>query len=469
MKVNISQQVLIGLLVFLLIAGPFVLHFFVPEEHVALLYALPILIAGLALELPVALPLMILALIGHTIDSIRDQATFTLWFTQTLVLVLVGYLAVRAREQGRAVARLAAELDATITAIAEGVLVYSPAGEIVRMNPAADEILRYSPEERQRPLRERLASLRLQTEDGKLLAPDETPPMLALRGEIVRGQVLVLHRPPDRIVWVSASGAPIKDSQGNLLGAVVTVTDVTRLHELLEQRDDILRAVSHDLRTPLTVIQGQAQLLERSLKRARGLEREVSSASAIVESAQRMNSLIEDLVDAIRMQAGGLTMNRQPVEMRSYVLHLLERLSGVFETQRIKVEIPPDLPRVSADPDRLERILINLLSNALKYSWPGTDVTLAGQSSDAEVTISVSDHGPGIPPEDLRRLFRRFFRARAERAPHGLGLGLYITRQLVEAHGGRIWAESAVGQGSTFYFTLPVAEPTHGQNDPSPS
>ncbi len=145
-NVRINQQVLIGALVLALIIGPFVLHMFVPEEHVALLYAVPILIAGQTFSPLVALLFIALALIGHSIDSIRDQASFVLWFTQTLVLVVLGYLAVRAREQERSVARLAAELDATITAIAEGVLIYSPAGEIVRVNPGADSILRYSPE-----------------------------------------------------------------------------------------------------------------------------------------------------------------------------------------------------------------------------------------------------------------------------------------------------------------------------------
>ncbi|HOG45971.1 MAG TPA: PAS domain S-box protein, partial [Anaerolineae bacterium] len=200
--------------------------------------------------------------------------------------------------------RRAAELDATITSVADGLIIYSPEGEIVRMNPAAETILGYTPAMRQRPISERLPLLHMELPDGQPLPPDDSPPSRSLRGETVRGMVLVLHPPTGRTVWLSASAGPIHTAEGELLGSVVTFTDITRLHELQEQLEDVLRAVSHDLRNPLAVIQGQAQLLLRALDKAGITGGEHRSVESILTSAQRMNTMIQDLVDAARQEAG---------------------------------------------------------------------------------------------------------------------------------------------------------------------
>ncbi len=356
------------------------------------------------------------------------------------------------------VRRRAAELDATITSVADGLIIYNPAGEIVRMNPAAEVILGYTPAQRKRPMTARLVELRMELPDGRPLSVDDSPPRRSIRGETVHGMVLVLHPPTGRTTWISASAAPIRDPEGQLLGGVVTFADITRLHELQEQLEDVLRAVSHDLRNPLAVVQGQAQLLLRALDKAGLTGAERKSADAILTTAKRMNVMIQDLVDAARQEAGVLQLSRQPVDMRAAILDLVSRLAATLDTGRIRIEAPEDLPRASADPTRLDRILTNLLSNALKYSTPGSEVTVSLRRGDGTVITEVSDRGPGIPPEELPHLFQRYYRAPAARAqPEGLGLGLYITRMLVEAHGGRIWAASQVGVGSTFSFSLPLA------------
>jgi len=357
------------------------------------------------------------------------------------------------------VQRRAAELDATITSVADGLVIYSPSGEIVRMNPAAQDILGYTEAMRRRPMGERLTLLRMQLPDGRPLPVDVSPPRRALRGETVRGMIVVVHPSTGRAVWLSVSAAPIRGTDGELAGAVVTFTDITRQHELQEQLEDVLRAVSHDLRNPLAVVQGQAQLLLRALDKAGVTGPERKSADAILTSAQRMNRMIQDLVDAARQEAGLLKLERRPVDLREALLSLIERLATTFDTQRIRVVAPDDLPRVLADADRLERILTNLLSNALKYSPPGSEVTITLERRGGEVVTSIRDRGPGIAPDELPHLFERYYRGPAARAaPEGLGLGLYITRMLVEAHGGHIWAESQVGAGSTFSFSLPIAQ-----------
>jgi signal transduction histidine kinase len=170
--------------------------------------------------------------------------------------------------------------------------------------------------------------------------------------------------------------------------------------------------------------------------------------------------MIQDLVDAARQEGGQLHLERQPVLLQTYLPELFQRATTVMETSRVRLDLPGDLPAVFADYNRLERIITNLLSNALKYSGPGAPVLVRARRIAAEVEVAVIDQGRGIAPDDLPHLFERFYRAKGERATEGIGLGLYITKQLVEAHGGRIWVESEVGNGSTFMFTLPLA---HGE------
>ena len=167
--------------------------------------------------------------------------------------------------------------------------------------------------------------------------------------------------------------------------------------------------------------------------------------------------MIQDLVDSARLEAGQLELEKRPAELGNIASGLLERARGAMDVERIKVEIASDLPEFLADPERLERILMNLMTNALKYSDPGTDVLLKAAKTNGEVLVSVTDHGIGIDPNDLPHIFERFYRAGGSQKAEGVGLGLYITKMLVEAHDGRIWAESELGKGSTFYFTLPIA------------
>lgn len=153
-----------------------------------------------------------------------------------------------------------------------------------------------------------------------------------------------------------------------------------------------------------------------------------------------------------------MQLNRQPVSLAAYLPDLLHRSTPVMPVDRVRLDVPSDLPSVFADANRLERIMTNLLSNALKYADPDTTVQVRAHRHDGEVVVEITDQGQGITPDDLPHLFKRFYRAKGARKAEGLGLGLYITKKLVEAHGGRIWVESEVGQGSTFSFTLPIAE-----------
>ncbi len=238
------------------------------------------------------------------------------------------------------------------------------------------------------------------------------------------------------------------------------------LSEANERLQDVLRAVSHDLRNPLAAIQGQAQLLQRRLERGVPPQRLRENVDSILASARRMGAMIGDLVDSTRSECGQLQLDCQPVDLVSFVRRLVQEQAGAMDIARIEIEEPVSLPPVSGDPGRLQRILVNLFSNALKYSDASTPVTVRFQQRGGEVITSVTDHGRGIRPQDVPHLFQRYFRGGAGYArPEGLGLGLYITRQLVEGHGGRIWVESTPGVGSTFSFSLPAA---HTGQEPTP-
>lgn len=230
------------------------------------------------------------------------------------------------------------------------------------------------------------------------------------------------------------------------------------LREYEHAREEAIRALSHDLRNPLTALFANAQRLERLLA-GREMDKEARLAHTVIELGRRMNTMIQDLADALRVDAGAVPLRRTPVAPAT----LLGRLDAYREgeqAQRLQVALGPDLPPVLADVGQVERILSNLISNAFKYSPPDTPVLVRAYRAGDEVVLAVSDRGIGLAPDEQARLFQRYYRTEeARRRASGLGLGLYVTRALVEAHGGRIWVESTPQRGSTFAFTLPCAPP----------
>jgi PAS domain S-box-containing protein len=348
-----------------------------------------------------------------------------------------------------------AETAATMASLADGLVVVNPAGAIIRMNDAAAHLLGYTLDTHALPLADHLHTLRVEAFDGGMYPPDELPTARALHGDTTKGALMVLHH-PDRTVWVLASAAPIRMPDGQQVGAVATFTDITPLHDLQEQQL-LLHLVSHDLRTPLAVVSGYTSVIADKITEL-GIDGDiVTSLHAIQRGVKRMTTMIEDLTEMARVEGGQLQLKPEPVAMAAYLQDFLQRSSAVFDVARIQVDIAAELPPVLADYDRLDRILSNLLSNALKYSDAGTSVLVRNYVQDGAIVVSVTDHGRGIPPDDVLHLFQRFYRAKGERRAEGIGLGLYITRILVEAHGGHIWVESEVGKGSTFFVALPMA------------
>ncbi len=355
-------------------------------------------------------------------------------------------------------ARQTAELAATMASMADGLLVFNQAGDIIRMNDTAASLLGAPPGEAATPFDERLRLLQVEDLKGSTYPVEEMPSARALRGETTQGAIMVWHH-PQRTSWVFMSAAPIHMPDGRQNGAVATISDITALHDLQEQQFLLLHLISHDLRTPLSIIHGHVQLIEGQLGDREGDEALFESLQAIQRSVRRMKVMIEDLTEMARFEGGQVQLKRELLDLATYLPEFLRRAATFFDVQRVHLEVGAEVPAVLADYDRLERIIANLLSNAFKYSDPGTPVLLRACVQQGEVVVSITDQGRGIAPDEIPHLFQRFFRAKTTRKAEGIGLGLYITKQLVAAHGGHIRVESEPGMGSTFFFSLPVAKP----------
>jgi signal transduction histidine kinase len=238
--------------------------------------------------------------------------------------------------------------------------------------------------------------------------------------------------------------------------------DNARLYEVAQQaiqsRDQVLGVVAHDLRNPLGTVLGQTSLLRRHAAEA---DPSRKRADSIERAARRMNRLIQDLLDVTRMEGGRLAIEQARVPPRQIVSESLEtqKLLAQSASLSLKPDLQDNLPDVWADRDRLLQILENLVGNAIKFTNAGGRIVVGAASRGRDVIFWVKDTGSGMAADDLPHVFDRFWQAK-ETASRGTGLGLPIAKGLVEAHGGRIWVESALGRGTTFFFTIPaVARP----------
>jgi signal transduction histidine kinase len=240
------------------------------------------------------------------------------------------------------------------------------------------------------------------------------------------------------------------------LETLASIAAVAVQNARLFQQSDWVSEIVHEIRTPLTSIVSYADLLRRpNLKEA---QRE-QFASIIQQEGERVNALVSQFLELARLESGRVTLERVALHLPTIAALSTDVVRPLAEKQNIELHlrIPQDLPPVLGDAQRIHQVLLNLLSNAVKYSGSGACVDLQGWIQDDQAVISIHDTGPGIPPEQIPSLFQKFSRLPgSERRATGAGLGLVITRQIIEAHGGRIWVESQVGAGTSFIFSLPV-------------
>lgn len=253
--------------------------------------------------------------------------------------------------------------------------------------------------------------------------------------------------------------APVRGEGGRITGRIYVYRDITRETEVDRMKTEFIATVSHELRTPMTSIKGSLGLVLGGI--AGQLPAEARDLLEIAQNnTDRLIRLINDILDISRIEAGKMEIKRAPLSVADAVQRAVAELAS-FAGQRgiqVSLKLAPDLPRAMADPDRLQQVLVNLLSNAIKFSDGGTTVTIATGLEGEQVWVQVADQGPGIPQEQLRQIFEKFHRVdnASTRKTGGTGLGLAICKAIVAEHGGRIWAESELGRGTAFTFTLPV-------------
>ncbi|WP_221250626.1 PAS domain-containing sensor histidine kinase [Desulfuromonas versatilis] len=353
-----------------------------------------------------------------------------------------------------------AKFERILETATDGIVTLDKEGRYTYANPAAESILGVP---RGQILQRTFdhAAWKLSTLKGERLPNDETPFKRVLQeNKGVYGLKLIIERPDGERVIISTNAAPLFDAAGHFDGVVGVFTDVTEQHELQERNKTFHHTVAHDLRIPLTVIQGHAEMLKDALREGGVRGTILQNVDGILEGTEKMERMIQDLVDTARIEGGQVHLEKESINLETFVWSLLQRSQEIIDMNRLITQIPQNLPSVSADPGRLERIFLNLLSNSAKFSPPESKVIIQARKVGGEIIISITDHGMGITPEDCSRLFKRFFQVRDSQASSGVGLGLYIAKLLVETHGGHIWVESKLGEGSTFYFSLPAENST---------
>ena len=344
-------------------------------------------------------------------------------------------------------------MDALLDAVADGILIISPKLRIERCNPSFsrmiagnieniqfrshDEVISWAKPPEGTTLEEAVAG-------GWPLTPHA---QLYIEGDLKRFTEIAP-------LPVGITYAPVHSSEGSLLNIIASVRDITRFRQADELKSTFVSVVSHELKTPVALIKGYVSTLRRD---DADWDRSIvqDSLEVIEEEADRLTGMIENLLDATRLQAGGLKINRTDCQLAYLAKLVAEKLQTQTTGHKILVDFPPDFPVVLADETRLEQVFSNLISNAIKYS-PGGQIKISGAVRPKQVILCVSDEGPGIAQQDMPHVFDRFYRARdAVKNTKGTGLGLYLSRSIIEAHGGKIWVDSESNQGARICFSLP--------------
>jgi PAS domain S-box-containing protein len=343
-------------------------------------------------------------------------------------------------------------LDALIDSAADGILILTADHLIERCNNAFEKLYGKKRIEIQGMKHEEIIRWAKKPEGSTLEEADAhgwtLPPnaYLYVEGDLERSE------PPSLPVGITY--APLLDPSGKVRNIIATVRDITRFRTADEIKSTFISIVSHELKTPVALIKGYASTLRRDDVH---WDKTVvqDSLAVIEEEADRLTQMIEDLLDASRLQAGGISLNRADVSLPVLSTRLAVRFQTQTDRHKIVVDFPKNFPVILGDETRIEQVLSNLISNAIKYSEKG-DIIISGTVRPEQVVVAVRDEGAGIDPRDLPHIFDRFYRAdKAVKNTKGAGLGLYLARAIIEAHGGRIWVDPQSDHGARICFSLP--------------
>lgn len=347
--------------------------------------------------------------------------------------------ALREQELATRLSQQLAFTRAITDSLGEGVYALDTEGRITFVNPAAEQMLGWTQAELLSKSEQTVIAFR-RADDAGAGAPSGDHDLVCIRKD---GTAFPVAR----------TAAPIV-IDGVQTGTVVAFRDMTEVRALERAREEYVALISHDLRNPLTVIQGRVQLLLRHLQRQE-LGRASDSAQTILTSSKRMDGMLTDLLEQMRLESGHMDLHTEPTDLTWLLARIVAQFAADEENGRIHLDNAPPL-MAPLDPRRIERVVLNLLSNARKYSSAGSPIVIHVDRDGNEAVVSVADQGMGIAEADLPHLFEKYYRTEQVTVIKGTGLGLYSSRLIVAAHGGRIWAESVVGKGSIFRFSLPL-------------
>lgn len=342
-------------------------------------------------------------------------------------------------------------LSAIIENTVDGIVILDPDWRVLIVNRAFTEMTGISPEQAQgQPLHK---VLHLRDVQGLDPCRDEGVSLPKEGSLRVEG---VIARPGRQPRTVEVSYSAIWDEEERLANILVDIHDITRFREAEQLKSTFVSVITHELKTPVALIKGYAStLLREDAQWDWQTAREM--LQVIEEESDRLDRLINNLLDVSRIEAGALKLEVTEVDLPKLAQRLVERYALQTERHRFLVDFVKGFPFVLADEERMRQVLSNLVGNAVKYSPEGGTIRIGGWYDDQEVTVYVADEGIGIPPGEEERVFQPFHRVDSSlrRRTQGAGLGLYLVKALVEAHGGRVWVRSEEGKGATFFLTLP--------------
>jgi PAS domain S-box-containing protein len=376
--------------------------------------------------------------------------------TRRAVFLPRAAVATSARQQAETAAAHQ-DLLAIINTVPAALVIMNRDGSVRLQNNAAEYLLGKPPqtEAERRAYWQRFVS---RDRSGRPLPVRDLAPVRALAGAEILGEEMEVQRPDGRRATILVSAAPLRDENGEITSVAAGFQDITRLRELDRMKDEFVSVVSHELRTPLTAIRGSLQLLladDRAVPDAD--DRQLLQVA--LKSCERLVRIINDILDIAKIEAGKLKLRLSAVVVRDLIDAAIADVQPIAATAGVRVQatIPPGIPALHADADRVIQALVNLLSNAIKFAPSGTDVTIAANQEDAYVVITVEDRGQGISADDATRLFQKFHQldGSVTRRVGGTGLGLAITRAIAEEHGGNISVDSIVGERTVFRLRLP--------------
>jgi signal transduction histidine kinase len=331
--------------------------------------------------------------------------------------------------------------------------VLDRAGSVISSNPAAKQILAKVSDNILTEILNKTPSLSVSAAD------DETLPDAGQTPEAVKIQQPQRYYVGNRVL--SALTAPVKTTDGENLGTVIALRDISREAEVERLKDVFIQQISHELRTPLTAVKGYSELLLMSANNSLS-EKQYKFMASLDHSAGILMQHVNKIIDISQIQAGALRLEKKDVNLTELVKNGTESWREKLESQRLslRVTLPPTDLHVCGDSNRLSWALDNLLSNAYNYTMPGGQVEVQLFRTDNQIRIDVTDTGIGMAVDDQPYLFTPFFRATHQSTYEvaGAGLGLYITHSIIEAHGGRAWAQSELNVGSTFSLALPMVQ-----------